>query len=123
MARIRVSRVGEQVKKELSQILQREIKDPRIGFVTVTAVEMSGDLQIAKVYVSVLGSPEQKQQALAALEKAKGYIRTEIGRRIKLRLVPDLMFVMDESLEHSEHINRLLREVNNRELGDHESNV
>jgi ribosome-binding factor A len=119
MARIRISRVGEQVKKELSQILQREIKDPRIGFVTVTGVEMSGDLQIAKVYVSVLGSPEQKQQTLSALEKAKGYIRSEIGRRIQLRHVPEIVFTMDESLEHSEHINRLLKEVKGQELEDH----
>src|SRR4051812_23863954 len=104
MARILVSRVGEQVKKELSQIIQQEIKDPRIGFVTITAVEMSGDLQIAKVYVSVMGKQEEKRETLAGLEKAKGYIRSEIGRRIKLRHVPELVFVMDESLEHSEHI-------------------
>lgn len=111
MARIRVSRVGEQIKKELSEILQLEIKDPRIGFVTVTAVEMSGDLQIAKVFVSVFGSPEEKQQTLAALEKAKGYMRSEIGKRIRLRYTPELVFVMDESLEHSEHINKLLNNV------------
>ncbi|MBA4494374.1 30S ribosome-binding factor RbfA [Paenactinomyces guangxiensis] len=115
MARIRGSRVGEQVKKELSQILQQEIKDPRIGFVTVTAVEMSGDLQIAKVYVSVMGTSEKKQQTLAGLEKAKGYIRSEIGRRIHLRHVPELVFVIDESLEHSEHISKLLNDVNVRE--------
>jgi ribosome-binding factor A len=115
VARIRVSRVGEQVKKELSQIIQQEIKDPRIGFVTVTGVEMSGDLQIAKVYVSVFGNAEQKEQTLAGLEKAKGYMRSEIGRRIHLRHVPELTFVIDESLEHSEHINRLLHEVKAQE--------
>jgi ribosome-binding factor A len=111
VARIRVSRVGEQVKKELSQIIQQEIKDPRIGFVTITRVEMTGDLQIAKVYISVLGSAQEKGETLSALEKAKGYIRSEIGRRIRLRHVPELLFVMDESLEHSEHISRLLYEV------------
>ncbi len=115
MARIRVSRVGEQVKKELSQIIQQEIKDPRIGFVTVTAVEMSGDLQIAKVYISVMGKQEEKRDTLAGLEKAKGYIRSEIGRRIKLRHVPELVFVMDESLEHSEHITRLLNDISQQE--------
>lgn len=115
MARIRVSRVGEQVKKELSQIIQQEIKDPRIGFVTVTAVEMSGDLQIAKVYISVFGKAEEKQQTLSALEKAKGYIRSEIGRRIHLRHVPELVFTIDESLEHSEHITRLLNNVDTQE--------
>ncbi|MFC7442769.1 30S ribosome-binding factor RbfA [Laceyella putida] len=115
MARIRVSRVGEQVKKELSQIIQQEIKDPRIGFVTVTAVDMSGDLQLAKVFISVLGSADQKSQTLAGLEKAKGYMRSEIGRRIKLRHVPDLVFVMDTSLDRGEHISRLLSEVNPQE--------
>lgn len=116
MARIRVSRVGEQIKKELSEIIQREIKDPRIGFVTVTKVEMSGDLQIAKVYVSVLGSETEKQQTLAALEKATGYMRSEIGRRIRLRYTPELTFVIDQSLEHSEHINKLLNDVQEKNV-------
>jgi ribosome-binding factor A len=120
MARIRVSRVGEQIKKELSQILQQEVKDPRIGFVTVTSVEMSGDLQHARVYVSVLGSEEEKEQTLAALEKAKGFIRTEIGRRVKLRLVPEIVFELDESHEHAEYINRLLSSIQER---DNEQNV
>lgn len=111
MARIRVSRVGEQIKKELSQIIQREIKDPRVGFVTVTSVEMSGDLQIAKVFISVFGNTEDKEQTLSGLEKAKGYIRTEMGRRIQLRHVPEIIFQIDESLERSEHISRLLDEV------------
>ena len=92
MARIRISRVGEQIKKELSQLIQQELKDPRIGFVTVTGVEMSGDLQIAKVYISVMGNEEQKQETLAGLEKAKGYLRSEIGHRVSLRHVPELIF-------------------------------
>ncbi|MBD1373474.1 30S ribosome-binding factor RbfA [Hazenella sp. IB182357] len=112
MASIRVSRVGEQIKKELSQLLQRELKDPRIGFVTVTAVEMTGDLQTAKVFISVLGNPEQKQASLEGLEKAKGFIRSEVGRRIQLRHIPEFVFVRDETLEHSEHISKLLRNVN-----------
>jgi ribosome-binding factor A len=116
MARIRVSRVGEQIKKELSQIVQRELKDPRIGFVTVTAVEMSGDLQQAKVYVSIFGQTEEKEQTLIALEKAKGYMRSEIGKRIRLRYIPELSFVSDESLEHSEHINKLLSDVSTSDL-------
>lgn len=115
MARIRVSRVGEQIKKELSQIIQQEIKDPRIGFVTVTSVEMSGDLQIAKVYVSVFGKEEEKSQTLAGLEKAKGFIRSEVGRRIHLRHIPEIHFVIDESLDHSEHISKLLHDVHDQE--------
>ncbi|GGE25138.1 ribosome-binding factor A [Marinithermofilum abyssi] len=112
MTRIRASRVGEQVKKELSQVLQYEMKDPRIGFVTVTAVEMSGDLQQAKVYISVLGSDEQKQETLEGLAKAKGFLRTEIGRRIKLRHTPELVFKFDESIEYGQRISKLLEEVN-----------
>jgi ribosome-binding factor A len=111
MARIRVSRVGEQIKKELSQIIQQEIKDPRIGFVTVTAVEMSGDLQLAKVYVSILGSNSEKDESIAALDKAKGFIRSEIGRRVQLRHVPDIQFSIDHSLDHSDQITRLLYDV------------
>ncbi|SHF32270.1 ribosome-binding factor A [Seinonella peptonophila] len=118
MARIRVSRVGEQIKKELSQVIQREIKDPRIGFVTVTGVEMSGDLQVAKVFISVMGQENTKEESLAALEKAKGYLRSEIGRRIQLRYVPELTFVMDSTLDQSEHIERLLHDV--QKENDHE---
>ncbi|BCU82054.1 ribosome-binding factor A [Polycladomyces abyssicola] len=118
MARIRVSRVGEQIKKELSQILQQELKDPRIGFVTITSVEMSGDLQHAKVYVSVMGDEEQKKNTLAALNKAKGFIRSEIGRRITLRHTPELVFKVDESIEHGQYINQLLREVKTNDAGD-----
>ncbi|PTX58625.1 ribosome-binding factor A [Melghirimyces profundicolus] len=112
MARIRASRVGEQVKKELSHVLQHEMKDPRVGFVTVTAVEMSGDLQQAKVFISVLGDEEQKKQTLRGLDKAKGYLRTEIGRRVQLRHTPELIFKFDESIEHGQHISKLLEEVN-----------
>ena len=112
MARIRASRVGEQVKKELSHVLQHEMKDPRIGFVTVTAVEMSGDLQQAKVFISVLGNEEQKDQTLLGLEKAKGFLRTEIGRRVQLRHTPELIFKFDESIEHGQYLSKLLEEVN-----------
>ncbi|EGK13676.1 30S ribosome-binding factor RbfA [Kroppenstedtia eburnea] len=115
MARIRASRVGEQVKKELSYVLQHEMKDPRVGFVTVTAVEMSGDLQQAKVYISVLGDEEKKKETLEGLEKAKGFLRTEIGRRVQLRHTPELIFKFDESIEHGQHISKLLEEVNRNE--------
>lgn len=115
MARIRVSRVGEQIKKELSQIIQQEIKDPRIGFVTVTAVEMSGDLQQAKVFISVLGSQAEKDESIHALEKAKGFLRSEVGRRIQLRHVPEIHFSIDQSLDHSEQITRLLHDVRDQD--------
>ena len=111
MARIRVSRVGEQIKKELSFLIQRELKDPRIGFVTITAVELSGDLQIAKVYVSILGDGTQRADSLLALDKAKGHLRFELGQRMKLRHIPEISFQIDTSLDHSEHISKLLKDV------------
>ncbi|MFC4768831.1 30S ribosome-binding factor RbfA [Effusibacillus consociatus] len=112
MGKIRVSRVGEQLKKEISNIIQNELKDPRIGFITVTDVEASGDLQIAKVYVSVLGSAEQREESLKALRSAAGFIRSEVGKRIRLRLTPELIFQLDTSLDYSTKIQEVLRDIN-----------
>ena len=111
MSKVRVSRIGEQMKKELSQIIQREIKDPRIGFVTVTGVEVTGDLQQAKVFISVMGNNEQRENSLAALQKAKGFIRSEVGKRIQLRHTPDLVFKIDESIEYGSKIETLLNDI------------
>jgi len=108
---IRVERVAEQMKKEIAQLLQDEIKDPRIGFVTVTDVELSNDMQHAKVYVSIYGDEEQKKQTLEALDRATGFIRREIGRRIKLRLVPEIVFKYDASIERADRIARLLSQI------------
>jgi ribosome-binding factor A len=112
MSRIRASRVAEQIKKELSQIIQKELKDPRVGFVTITDVEMSTDLKTAKVYVSVFGEDQEKEQTLACLEKAKGFMRSEVGSQIHLRHVPEMTFVVDETLDYSDRINRLIEDVN-----------
>lgn len=112
MSKIRVGRVGEQIKKELSQIFQYELKDPRIGFVTVTGVEVSGDLQQAKVFISVLGSDQQKEDTLRALANGTGFIRSELGRRIRLRHTPELLFRFDESIEYGSKIQKLLDQVN-----------
>jgi ribosome-binding factor A len=106
-----MSRVGEEIKKELSLLLQRGLKDPRIGFVTVTDVEVTSDLQLAKVFVSIFGDDEQRKASLAGLQKAKGYLRTEIGRRVKLRHVPDFVFKLDESIDYGNRIESILREI------------
>lgn len=111
MNKLRLSRVGEEIKKELSILLQREMKDPRIGFVTVTDVEVTSDLQLAKVYVSIFGSDEEREASLEGLRKAKGYLRTEIGRRIKLRHTPDLVFKLDQSIDYGKKIDAILREI------------
>ncbi|MDC3414098.1 30S ribosome-binding factor RbfA [Aquibacillus sp. 3ASR75-11] len=112
MSDLRVNRVGEQMKKELGDILGKKIKDPRVGFVTVTDVEVTGDLQQAKVFISVLGDEKQKQDTLMGLAKAKGFIRSEIGKRIRLRKTPELLFEFDEAIEKGNRIEHILRELN-----------
>lgn len=109
---LRANRVGEQMKKELGEIISRKIKDPRIGFVTVTDVRVSGDLQIAKVYISVLGDEEKRENTLKGLAKAKGYIRSEIGQRIRLRKTPEILFEFDESVDYGNRIETLIHEIN-----------
>ncbi|WP_010282331.1 30S ribosome-binding factor RbfA [Bacillus timonensis] len=109
---LRPNRVGEQMKKELSDIIGRKIKDPRIGFVTVTDVQVTGDLQQAKVFISVLGDEEQRQNTLKGLAKAKGFIRSEIGQRIRLRKTPEILFEFDESIDYGNRIESILHEIN-----------
>ncbi|NGP44087.1 30S ribosome-binding factor RbfA [Bacillaceae bacterium SIJ1] len=114
MGNLRANRVAEQMKKELGDILSRKIKDPRVGFVTVTDVEVSGDLQLSTVYISVLGDDEKKQDTLQGLLKAKGFIRSEIGQRIRLRKTPELTFEFDESIEYGNRIEHLLADLNDK---------
>ncbi|PLR97236.1 30S ribosome-binding factor RbfA [Bacillus sp. T33-2] len=111
----RANRVGEQMKKELGDIIGRKIKDPRIGFVTVTDVQVTGDLQQAKVYISVLGGDEQKENTLKGLAKAKGFIRSEIGQRIRLRKTPEIIFEFDESIDYGNRIESLLHQIHDEE--------
>ncbi|MHC0037159.1 30S ribosome-binding factor RbfA [Pseudoneobacillus sp. C159] len=108
---LRANRVSEQMKKELSDIIGRKIKDPRIGFVTVTDVQVTGDLQQAKVYISVLGDEEQRENTLKGLAKATGFIRTEVGQRIRLRKTPEIIFEFDESIDYGNRIENLLHQI------------
>jgi ribosome-binding factor A len=111
----RANRVGEQMKKELSDIIGRKIKDPRIGFVTVTDVEVTGDLQQAKVFISILGDEDQRENTLKGLAKAKGFIRSEIGSRIRLRKTPEIIFEWDESVDYGNRIDTLLHQLHSDE--------
>lgn len=111
MAKNRTGRVSEQIKKELSLLIQSELKDPRVGFVTVTGVEVTNDLSQAKVFLSVLGDAEQQNNSLRGLEKAKGFLRSELGKRVLLRHTPELIFKIDESVAYGSHIEKLLGEV------------
>ena len=112
---LRANRVGEQMKKELGEIIGRKIKDPRIGFVTVTDVEVTGDLQQATVYISVLGDEKQAGKYVKGLAKAKGFIRSEIGQRIRLRKTPEILFEFDESIDYGNRIDILLHQIHREE--------
>lgn len=105
----RARRVGEQIRQELADILWREMKDPRVSGVTITAVEANPDLEHAKVYFSLLtGKPDE---ATRVLQKAAGFLRTELSRRMRLRSVPQLHFQFDESLERGNRISHLIDEA------------
>lgn len=97
----RVEKVAQELKKEIGAIVHNELSDPRVGFITIMRVEITKDLQIAKVYFSVLGSDQQKLKAEEALESAKGFIRRLIGQRLALRLTPEIIFKLDTSVEYS----------------------
>jgi ribosome-binding factor A len=113
---LRANRVGEQMKKELSEIIGRKIKDPRIGFVTVTDIEVTGDLQQATVYISVLGDEMERENTLKGLAKAKGFIRSEIGQRIRLRKTPEILFEFDSSVDYGNRIETLITQINSEQI-------
>ncbi|MBI2861306.1 MAG: 30S ribosome-binding factor RbfA [Chloroflexi bacterium] len=108
----RRARLNVLLREEISLMLQREIKDPRLSrLITIIAAEISPDLAQARVYVSVMGTANEKQESLAALQHAKGFFRRELGDRIRLRRSPELNFLLDESLERGDHIIQQLREL------------
>lgn len=115
MARVRVEKVQEQIQHEISHMLLRDIKDPRIQAVTVTGVELTDDMSQAKVFVSLYGSAEKQQEAWNALNRAKGFLRTEIAKRIRLRFAPEILLEKDTSLEYGAHIDSLLRQIKETE--------
>lgn len=120
MAGQRVERLREEIKKEASDII-RKLKDPRVGFVTVTDVEVSGDLRHVKIFVSVYGDEASKAATMEALTGATGHIRTEIGQRIRLRHTPEIHIRFDESIERGARIFQLLREVQGGESKEPET--
>lgn len=114
MARLRVARLREEYRREVSDILRR-MKDPRLGFVTVTDVEVSEDLRHVKVFVSVLGSEEDRRRTLEVLDQAKGYVRTEAGQRIRLRHTPEITFHFDPSVERGARVMSILQQLRREE--------
>ncbi len=109
----RINRISEEVRKVVSDLVLNEIKDPRIGHMTtVTRVEVTRDLSFAKIYVSVLGDEQEKENTLLGLNSAKGFIRKEIGARIDLRHAPEPRFFLDESIEKAIEMSKLIADVN-----------
>ena len=107
----RYDRVAEALKREIGSIIQFELKDPRLGFITVTGVEITPDLRYAKVFFSVLGKEEERIKTKEALDSALGFIRKLIGERIRLRFVPEISFREDRSVEYSIKIDEALNEI------------
>lgn len=107
----RQPRVAEAIQKEISQILLRELKDPRIGFVTVTRIEVTRDLRIARVFYSVMGSPAAQEASQRALLAAKGFVRKRLGERLRLRYTPELQFHLDDSIERNLRMTKILDQL------------
>lgn len=110
-ASIRQKKLADQIKKQVSLIIDRKLKDPRKGFITLTGVKLSRDLRIASIYYTILGNEEQHKKSQQALESAKNFIRSELAPNLKLRYTPELRFFYDDSLEYSEHIENLLKKI------------
>jgi len=107
----RPARVGEQIRQELSELLRREVQDPGIGFTTITWVKVSPDLQVARVYYTVLGDARARKDAARALQRAATFLRRQVSARLRLRRAPELAFEYDESVDRGERVEHLLREI------------
>jgi ribosome-binding factor A len=111
----RTRRVGELLKEEIGEIIETELKDPRLGLITVTDVEVSPDLRQATVYVGILADEPERTQSLKILGKAAGFIQSKVGKRVRLKYTPQLRFVLDTSIDESIKITRLLRKIHGEE--------
>lgn len=114
----RANRIAEEIKREVAYLLRGELKDPRIGFVTLTSVEVSNDLRHAKIFVSTMAPVEEREKTLQALNSAQGFIRNELGKRLRLRYTPEISFKFDESIEHGAKILELLNQVQGSQAGE-----
>lgn len=115
MAKERINKINEEVRRELAAIL-RELKDSRIPLMTsVVAVSVTNDLSYAKVYISVMGDETAQKRALEGLRSASGFVRRELGRRINIRHTPELVFELDHSIEHGAYINNIISKLTDKE--------
>jgi ribosome-binding factor A len=107
----RTARVGDQIRVEIAELLAREVHDPGIGFLTITHVKITPDLQQARVYYTTMGDDKVRRESQRALERATPFLRRQLGRRLRLRRIPDLQFFFDESVERQDRIERILQEI------------
>lgn len=116
----RMEKINEQIKREISGIIHRELGDPRLEFVTITDVVASRDLRQAKVYFSVLGNSKETQNSVKCLESARGIIRKFLGQRVTIRYTPELFFIYDQTMERSSRIEKTLQEIHDESRKDQE---
>jgi len=107
----RPDRIGDQIRAEVAALLSRELQDPGLGFVTVTRVHVTADLQIARIYYTTMGDDRARRRTAEALQRARPFIRRSIGSRLRLRRVPEIEFIFDESIEQHERLERLIQEI------------
>ena len=107
----RSRRVGEQIQRELAELVSRELQDPRLGMVTISGVELSRDMSVAKVFFTVFGEGHDEKQTLEALNHANGFLRRELGHRMRLRMVPELRFKYDHSIENGSYLSNLINQA------------
>ncbi|MDF0642879.1 MAG: 30S ribosome-binding factor RbfA [Nitrospira sp.] len=119
----RADRVADQIRMEVADILMRKIKDPRVKSVTVTDVELTSDLRIARVFVTALGSDEETREVFTGLASVAGFVRGELGRRLTLRYLPEIIFVKDVSGPRGDRVLRLLDELHGRDPQEHDSST
>ena len=111
---LKADRISGIIQKEVSEIIQFSLKDPKVGFITITDVSVKNDLSIAKIYVSFLGQDARKEAGMKALERSKGFIRSELAKRMSIRKVPSLVFLADDSLEKGNKIEKIIADIHSK---------
>jgi ribosome-binding factor A len=111
----RKDRVADLLKREIAQLIQTELKDPGLGFVTITGAKLSDDLKQARIFYSVLGDEDAKKRTASALKRASGFIQNEVGRNLRLRYTPEILFEFDGSVEYGAHIEELIEKIHRKE--------
>lgn len=120
MSHSRAERVGDLIRSEIGELLAREVKDPGIGFVTVTRVALTADLSHARIYYTSMADERGRRETVRALDRAAPFLRRQLGRRLRLKRVPDLQFIFDDSVEGQDRIERVLQDLHAQDALEHE---